>query len=334
MKRLFSLLVLGLCLPAMSFAEVPSVLPIQGVLTDKAGSPIDGEIAMTFSLYENATTPTALWSESRPVAVIEGHFTIYLGEISPLALAMIADHHGLWLSVAVGDDPAMPRIGLGTVPYAAYAERVGNLPPHTHGPAEVSGVALSGTKCAIGQVVTGFTASGTPICEPIPSGGGGGTTYSGADFALSGQSCAPGQMMTGIGPTGLIVCSPVPQNGGGGNNNGGGISGSGKDGKIAVFEGVNALESSVITQYNNRIGINENYPARTVEINGDLEVTGDFYWGGNLFTTSSCLIVGGTSCSTACSKHKMSCYKAFAIDKDSDSTSCGQSGFKFCCCKN
>ena len=66
---------------------------------------------------------------------------------------------------------------------------------------------------------------------------------------------------------------------------------------------------------------------------GDLEVTGDFYWGGEAFSTSSCVVMGGTSCTTACSKHGMSCYKAFAIDGDSDKTTCSQSGFKFCCCK-
>ena len=325
--------ILGLltAIPTVGFADVPTFLPVQAHLTDDVGVAIDGELTMNFSLYESATAPQALWSESRPVDVLAGNFTVYLGEVSPLSMALIADHHTLWLAVKVGADPAMARIPIGTVPFAAYAARAGQVPAHVHGPEELQGVALAGTKCAVGQVVTGFDAAGSPICEPVAVEGGGGATYSGDDFAVSGQSCPPGQMMTGIGPTGLILCAPYPQ-GNGGNN--GGIGGSGQDGRLALFAGATVLESSMVTQYNNRIGINENFPSRTVEIKGDLEVTGDFYWGGNAFSTSSCLVVGGTSCSSACSKHKMSCYKAFAIDKDSDSTSCSQSGFKFCCCRN
>ena len=101
-----------------------------------------------------------------------------------------------------------------------------------------------------------------------------------------------------------------------------------------MFTSSDTLDDSVITQSSSKkIGINTTNPGSTLEVKGDLEVSGDFLWGGNGFSTSSCVVMGGTSCSTACSKHGMSCYKAMAIDQDSDSTSCSQSGFKFCCCK-
>ena len=101
-----------------------------------------------------------------------------------------------------------------------------------------------------------------------------------------------------------------------------------------MFTSSDTLDDSVITQSTtNKIGINTTNPGSTLEVNGDLEVSGDFLWGGNGFSTSSCIVMGGTGCSTACSKHGMSCYKAMAIDKDSTSTSCSQTGFKFCCCK-
>ena len=101
-----------------------------------------------------------------------------------------------------------------------------------------------------------------------------------------------------------------------------------------MYATASTLKPSIVTESSNKIGINTTTPGRTLEVKGDLEVTGDFYWGGEKFSTSSCVVMGGSSCSTACSKHGMSCYKAIAIDKDNDSTSCSQSGFKLCCCKN
>jgi hypothetical protein len=317
----------------MGHASVPTVLPVQGYLSDAQGTPLTSDVSFVFTLYEDPVTSVPLWTEHQTLAIASGHFTAYLGASKPLALALVADHHGLWLSISVNNDPPMDRVQLGTAPYAAYAEFCGQAPEHTHSSETLSGVALSGQKCQVGEVVTGFDNTGKAICEPMVSGNGGdGKTYTGADFALSGQSCPAGQMMTGISGSGLIICAPVPQNDGGGGQ--GGFSGTGQAKKIALFSSPDTLTSSIVTQYNNKIGINESFPSRTVEIKGDLEVTGDFYWGGNSFSTSSCLVVGGTSCSSACSKHKMSCYKAFRVDGESNGTSCGQSGFKFCCCRN
>ena len=162
-----------------------------------------------------------------------------------------------------------------------------------------------------------------PTAE-APTGGG---------YALSGQSCPFGQFVSGISAAGGLICEPAPSSGGGGAGDGVGIQGSGTAKRIPVFKNSDTLEDSMITEYNNKIGINITNPGRTLEVKGDLEVSGDFYGGGEAFSSSSCIVMGGTSCSSACSKHGMSCYKAMAIDKDSDSTSCSQSGFKFCCCK-
>ncbi len=188
--------------------------------------------------------------------------------------------------------------------------------------------ALSGKQCEDGQVMVGVSFTGTPVCSAVDAAGG--VNYDGTDFALSGKVCPPGQVMTGIDGAGFPVCSALPGGGGGG----GDIEGSGTTGRLPKFTGSKKLGNSILTESSNRIGINDTSPSRTLDVKGDLQVTGDFYWGGKKFTSSSCVVMGGTSCSSACGSHGMTCSKAFRIDGESTSTSCSQSGFKFCCCRN
>lgn len=190
--------------------------------------------------------------------------------------------------------------------------------------------AISGLKCPDGEVMVGVQFDGSPACAALPdSGGPAAPTYDGTNFALSGQTCAPGQAMVGISPSGTLICAPINAGGGGG-----GLEGSGTTNRLAKFSSSSSVSASIVTESSNRIGINDTSPSRTLDVKGDLQVTGDFYWGGNKFSTSSCVVMGGTSCSSACSAHGMSCYKAFKVDGTGTSDSCSQSGFKFCCCRN
>ncbi|HIA03760.1 MAG TPA: hypothetical protein EYN06_01650 [Myxococcales bacterium] len=145
------------------------------------------------------------------------------------------------------------------------------------------------------------------------------------------QSCLSGQMVTGIDVEGKLICTPVAGTGPG---NASALGGQGLTNRLAKFSATSKLTHSIISEYSKKIGINDTTPSRTLDVKGDLQVTGDFFWGGKSFSTSSCVVMGGTSCSSACSAHGMSCYKAMSIDKTSTSTSCSQSGFKFCCCRN
>ena len=100
------------------------------------------------------------------------------------------------------------------------------------------------------------------------------------------------------------------------------------------FTGDHTVSDSIVTDTGSKVGVNQTNPQKTLDVKGDMKVSGDFFWGGNDFSTSSCVVMGGNSCSTACSQHGMSCYKAWVVGSDSTNTSCGQSGFKFCCCRN
>jgi len=258
--------------------------------------------------------------------------------------------------VALEAGAEMGRVSLGAVPYAARAAVADSAPTHEHFADSVYGMVPAGQTCAAGQVMTGFSADGQIYCTPAASGGGGGV-YTGADFALSGQSCATGQMMVGIADNGYPLCSAAPSGGGGGLSaqscasdevvtgvlsNGSLectevedldiLTGDGTNKRLVKFTGNHSVDDSIVTDTGSKVGINQTSPQKTLDVKGDLKVSGDFLWGGSAFTSSSCVVMGGNSCSSACSQHGMSCSKAWAIASDSTSTSCSQSGFKFCCC--
>ena len=110
------------------------------------------------------------------------------------------------------------------------------------------------------------------------------------------------------------------------------LTGDGTNKRLVKFTGDHTVDDSLVTDTGTKVGINQTSPQKTLDVKGDLKVSGDFLWGGSAFTSSSCVVMGGNSCSSACSQHGMSCTKAWAIASDSTSTSCSQSGFKFCCC--
>ncbi len=342
--------VLLLLVPLQAWAAAPEFLPIQGYLTDKGGDAIDGEVDLRFTLYTAVQGGTQLWQETQTVTVDEGRFNVFLGFAEPLDLVFFSQYEGLWLGIKVGSDSEMQRIFLGTVPYAAHAESCGTIPDHEHESSELKNVAKAGQLCPAGGIVTGIDANGNVLCmEPGTQSGG---------FALSNQWCPANHVMTGIDANGYPVCIPSNQGGNfalasqscsgdkvvtGINASGGldsedvsstgGVAGSGYAKRLAVWKTTSELDDSIVTESSGKIGINNTSPAQTLDVKGNLKVSGEFHWGGNKFSSSSCLIVGGSSCSSACSAHGMSCSKAFAIDKDNGTnTSCSQSGFKFCCC--
>lgn len=115
-------------------ATVPDLIPVQGVLTDDLGAPLDGPQNITFTLWDQETDGTALWTETyngaNQVQVDEGFFTVYLGSVNTLDFAALTAHDELWLGMSIGGDPEMSRARFASVPYALEAqvcERVGSL---------------------------------------------------------------------------------------------------------------------------------------------------------------------------------------------------------------
>jgi hypothetical protein len=114
----------GLFAPARALADVPSLLPIQGYLTDKGGASVDGAKNVHFRLYGAATGGTPLHEETIAVVAVNGYFTAYLGDDSgsPLDLAKIRDSAKVFLGIEIGNDgEAVPRLQLASTAFAAQA---------------------------------------------------------------------------------------------------------------------------------------------------------------------------------------------------------------------
>ncbi|MDP6945565.1 MAG: hypothetical protein QF464_15560, partial [Myxococcota bacterium] len=316
------------CWLAPSAALAAWTMPVQGVLTDAEGTPIDGFVEASFALYTAEGDTVPLWAELVTLDVRDGAFTTYLGATAPVMPQLEAANGPLWLGVALDGGTEMGRVSLGAVPYAARAAVAETVGIHEHAANSVSGVVPAGQSCPAGQVLTGFDASGQLICTP---GGGGATT----GYALSGTSCALGQMMVGIDANGYPLCSAAPSGGGTGLStqscasdeivtgvlsNGSLecteiedleiLTGDGTSKRLVKFTGDHTVDDSMITDTGTKVGINQTSPQKTLDVKGDLKVSGDFLWGGSAFTSSSCVVMGGNSCSSACSQHGMSCTKA------------------------
>ncbi len=114
-----------LLLTSTAHAEAPARIPIQGYLTTASGSPIDGTVEVTFTLYASPSGPDGVvFSETRSVSAADGRFALQLGDGSaPMDLELFRDVDGLWLGMSVdGDREMSPRIAMTSVPYAAHAQ--------------------------------------------------------------------------------------------------------------------------------------------------------------------------------------------------------------------
>ena len=82
-------LLLALLAPAHA---APGVVPIQGVLTDSAGAPVDGDVSVTFRLVTNDTGSIEVWTDTVTVSATDGRFAVDLGAGAALDLQLFADH--------------------------------------------------------------------------------------------------------------------------------------------------------------------------------------------------------------------------------------------------
>jgi len=108
-------------------AQVPHLINYQGYITDDGGTPIDGTVEITFSVWDAATGGTQLWTETHSsVSVDEGLFNVLLGSITPMGYGGIPTG-SLWLGIKVGSDPEMtPRQQITTVGFALIANEANN----------------------------------------------------------------------------------------------------------------------------------------------------------------------------------------------------------------
>ena len=134
---LFTLLVVAGLLWANSVGALPLRAPTaaststgtiayQGRLADADGTPITDTVNMEFRLYDVASGGIFLWEElwtgSNSVQVSDGLFNVMLGSLDPIPQSVITGHDSLFLGITVGtDDEMVPRVQLGSVPFAVQA---------------------------------------------------------------------------------------------------------------------------------------------------------------------------------------------------------------------
>lgn len=303
-RILLSAWVVGVAPEAM--AQAPSILPVQGVLTNAEGAPLQGNVSVTFSLYDRPTGGAAFFTEQLTVAVESGAFSAYLGQRGSPALDLGEfNRTEVYLGLTVESDPEMnPRVRLGTAPYAAIAQKaidadaLGGIDStgfardtHSHGFAEVSGVAAA--------------THGHPFSEltGVPTGladGDDNTTYSnGTGLDLNGTTfsidpaetqrrvvgtCNAGFAMRAIGADGAVTCEEDDNTT---YTPGAGLSLSGTTLSVDNYANLARTDGAagnqtfdtntlVLDYTNNRVGIRNTSPDEELDVGGDIEVTGNY----------------------------------------------------------
>jgi hypothetical protein len=184
---LFVVIVLGALMWAQSVGAFPSPAPAtpttstgtiayQGRLADAGGAPLTGTYTMIFRIYNAATGSVPLWTEQwtgpNSVQVSDGLFNVMLGSMTAISQTMITGNNNLWLGITVGtDDEMLPRVQLGSVPFAVQALTVpdGSVTTakiadgaidQTKAPTLLSSGGATNIKMWFGKA--SITASGTP----------------------------------------------------------------------------------------------------------------------------------------------------------------------------
>ncbi len=167
--------------------SVPRLVQFNGTLKDAAGRPVAGVASVTFAIYAEQDGGAALWSETQNVlADTRGVYSVLLGSATAngVPAELFGTGQSRWLGVTVARQAEMPRVLLGSVPYAmkaSDADTLGGLPASAY--VTAASLAASAPKGAtVTTVVTSAgatTAAATPqaasaagVTEATPTGSG------------------------------------------------------------------------------------------------------------------------------------------------------------------
>ncbi len=114
-------------LPALVAAQVPSVMPFQGRLTDNAGAVIPANSTVIFQIFSVPSGGTPLWGpETHTVTPTNGIVSVFLGAgDTPLPItASVFSSPDRYLQITVNGQIMSPRIRIGTTGFAFMAQTV------------------------------------------------------------------------------------------------------------------------------------------------------------------------------------------------------------------
>src|SRR4030042_2086287 len=117
--RILFLVIFGLLVCSLVYADLPKLINFQGRLTDSSGKFVaDGDYSVTFKLYTDSTGGSAKWTETQIVSVSKGLFNVTLGLDNPIPDS-IFNYSNVWLGIQVESDPEMtPRQRLSSLGYS------------------------------------------------------------------------------------------------------------------------------------------------------------------------------------------------------------------------
>ncbi len=114
---------------SMAWSSVPTTTWFEGALTSKGGGPVtDGIYKLSFALYTASKGGSTAWNEGPiEIQVVGGRFALQLGKTQPMNAAVLAKLPGAWIGVKVAAEPELPRVQVGSAPYALVAAAAGSL---------------------------------------------------------------------------------------------------------------------------------------------------------------------------------------------------------------
>jgi hypothetical protein len=123
-------------LTANSALAAPVTLNHSGRLLNQAGTPIDGQANLQFTLWDDESGGSSIHSEAIQVLASDGFYAVTLGTTGDLDASEVGTT-GLWLEILVGTQ-SLGRSPVGFVPLAAIADSV------IGGIADVTEVSING----------------------------------------------------------------------------------------------------------------------------------------------------------------------------------------------
>jgi hypothetical protein len=196
-KAMALTLALALALQPGLLLAVPLQVAHQGELTDADG-PVTGVVELTFELFAAEVGGEPVWAEVREVDVVDGYYSTLLGseEQSTPIEAVLAQEPDLHLQLTIGGAPLLPRLPLGSTPYAIIADSAVNL---DGGTVNASSIAVNGDAVVDGS---GHWAGGpgSIAWDAITGGPGDADT-------LGGLSCGDGSVARWDAGLGQWACA-------------------------------------------------------------------------------------------------------------------------------
>jgi hypothetical protein len=104
-------------------ADVPLVVPHQGRVLKKDGTPEAGPLSITFRLYTSASGGSSIWDEVQSLPLTNGYYGAMLGAGAPLSAGLFGGAD-LYLAIQLpGEQEMSPRLRLGTAGYAVKSAK-------------------------------------------------------------------------------------------------------------------------------------------------------------------------------------------------------------------